>query len=157
VGSAVAAHADSATVKVGDDQVYFVLPDRFNLMTVTVMWLKRTTDVDIVIFGDDPPPDGLIVGVGFGTEPLYESVSLGAIQGAATYIVLTRESGAATKGILNIQTMAGEDFTEASGGRSRIRHLGSLDELALTDPRFARLQEQMDRLKRAKRDRLASR
>ena len=140
----------NTTVK-GTPKVFQYITDNASQTRVICMWQKKGTDIDIIMHGDTE--DGIQIGVGFSVVQQLEMVEIGApAAGAATFFTLFKVSGRNTKTFCNANTMGDEGVTAAAGRRGRnLRYVGNLDELALLDPFFAKIQEDVKAAKRFKR------
>lgn len=125
-------------------KVYSYVADDSRPSRAVLMWAKKSTDVDIVIFADDSP-DPIPVAVGFGSEDRLEVVEHGALGGALYFVVIQKFSGPNSKFYCNVSTQAFEGLNREGGplADGRLHYVGSLDGLAADDPYFARMRDVM--------------
>ncbi len=148
--------ADTVQTRIGSSAKVWGYVANGPAATRTVaMWQKKRTDIDILIFGDQPPPNGILVGVGLGREDRLETVEIGAPSSSAlTFVVLVKSSGPATKVWFNVCTMGRETLTPLSAGavsQSGLAFIGTLDELAAQDPFFENMRQTLENVTKAKK------
>jgi hypothetical protein len=62
----------------GQPKVWGYVANDSTATRIVAMWQKKNSDIDLMIYGDQPPPNGILVGVGLSTVERLEIVEVGA-------------------------------------------------------------------------------
>lgn len=121
-------------------RVYTFVADFGTTMDFTMMWTKATADNDILVFFSDTLDP---VGLGIGLDDRFERVTIGALPGVPYDVAVVKASGPNSNCYLNVTNAV--PFLASGAPNAALRYRGSIDELAATDDRYARLRQAVRR------------
>lgn len=111
---------------------------------IIVMSVNASNDCDIIV---DDPSDGFIIALGVGVESRYETVTFGPLPGVPVRITALRAGGPNSRAFIRVSD-------SLSFIRGDLEDLGSAEELARRDPKYAKVLERARYYQRLKRQAL---